>query len=64
MSNTISPAQLAAMMKPAQARPVSQGLMAPNPAARPQGGGLFNDFLTQAEKDFLANQLQQVKWGR
>ncbi|GAB0057668.1 hypothetical protein SIID45300_02000 [Candidatus Magnetaquicoccaceae bacterium FCR-1] len=63
MSNTITPAHLAAMMKPAQIRPVSQGTMAPLPV-RPQDGGLFNQFLTQAEKDYLANQLQQVKWGR
>ncbi|MBF0164795.1 MAG: hypothetical protein HQL97_13855 [Magnetococcales bacterium] len=63
MSNTITPAHLAAMMKPAQSRPVSQGLMAPKPV-RPQDGGMFDQFLTQAEKDFLATQLQQVKWGR
>ncbi|MBF0339858.1 MAG: hypothetical protein HQL95_02700 [Magnetococcales bacterium] len=62
MSNTILAAQLPPVMKPA---PIQSGSHVPagTTASRPQGG-LFDQFLTQAEKDYLASQLQQVRWSR
>ncbi len=62
MSNIIFAAQLPPIMKPV---PMNTGSQIPtgNPANRAQGG-LFDQFLTQAEKDYLATQLQQVKWSR
>ncbi|MBF0270675.1 MAG: hypothetical protein HQL98_01180 [Magnetococcales bacterium] len=62
MSNINLAVQLPPIMKPAPIQPGSQASMS-TAATRPQGG-LFDQFLTQAEKDYLACQLQQVKWSR
>ncbi|MBF0190669.1 MAG: hypothetical protein HQL99_05900 [Magnetococcales bacterium] len=62
MSNINLAVHLPPLMKPAPAQPVSQASM--SPSATKSQGGLFDQFLTQAEKDYLACQLQQVKWSR
>ncbi|MBF0627798.1 MAG: hypothetical protein HQL91_06205 [Magnetococcales bacterium] len=63
MSNIVFNAYLPPVMKPAPFQPAGPSAPATPPNNRNQGG-LFDQFLTQAEKDFLANQLQQVKWSR
>ncbi|MBF0294847.1 MAG: hypothetical protein HQL96_06630 [Magnetococcales bacterium] len=63
MSNPIAAAQLLHTLAPthkAHTAPQSQ----PAKADTPDRVGLFDQFLTQAERDFIANRLQEIKWMR
>ncbi|MBF0614838.1 MAG: hypothetical protein G8237_02905 [Magnetococcales bacterium] len=64
MSNTILTTQLPFVMKPTPASHAAAHPPMGSPATQRTGGGLFDQFLTQAEKEFLANQLQQIHWSR
>ncbi|MBF0429079.1 MAG: hypothetical protein HQL94_09175 [Magnetococcales bacterium] len=61
MSITILAAPLNYPMKPAMG-PQSGSKDPSSIQAAQKQGGLFDQFLTQAEKDFLAAQMQSMKW--
>lgn len=62
MSHTILNAQLPFVMKPTLPQPVVNQNPLGSSANQRVAPGMFDQFLTQAEKEFLTNQLQQVKW--
>ncbi|MBF0179040.1 MAG: hypothetical protein HQM03_03320 [Magnetococcales bacterium] len=64
MSNPIAAAQLLHTLAPVSKAQTTTPQGQPATPNAQDRVGLFDQYLTQAERDYIANRLQDVKWMR